>query len=178
MQTETIPLADLRPAEVNVRMHPEHQINELIRAVEMFGQTRPLVIDENNAILIGNGLYAALQKMQRNAADVLRISGLSPSQKSKLMISDNRIYVLGMDDYSAIIDLVRDMDDYDIPGFDPESLKNLVATSDLATETVINDFGTMSDEEIKGRRPAEATRTKAQNVVVCHFCGKDFVVVT
>lgn len=53
-------LSDLKHPEKNVRIHSEQQIRELKRSLEKFGQTRALVIDENNIILIGNGLYEAM----------------------------------------------------------------------------------------------------------------------
>lgn len=52
-------LSVLKHPEKNVRIHSEQQIRELKRSLEKFGQTRALVIDENNIILIGNGLYEA-----------------------------------------------------------------------------------------------------------------------
>lgn len=48
-------LDDLKHPEKNVRIHSEQQIRELKRSLEKFGQTRALVVDENNVILIGNG---------------------------------------------------------------------------------------------------------------------------
>ena len=53
-------LSVLKHPEKNVRIHSEQQIRELKRSLEKFGQTRALVIDENNIILIGNGLYEAM----------------------------------------------------------------------------------------------------------------------
>ena len=43
--------------EKNVRIHTEQQLREFERSVRMFGQIRPIVVDENNVILAGNGLY-------------------------------------------------------------------------------------------------------------------------
>lgn len=51
-------LSVLKHTEKNVRIHSEQQIRELKRSLEKFGQTRALVIDENNIILIGK--YNAL----------------------------------------------------------------------------------------------------------------------
>ena len=57
MKLEVVKINDLKPLEKNVRKHNEKQIDELIKSVEQFGQTRAMVIDEDNNILIGNGLY-------------------------------------------------------------------------------------------------------------------------
>lgn len=41
-------LSDLVKPEKNVRIHTEQQLKEFRRSIEMFGQIRPIVIDENN----------------------------------------------------------------------------------------------------------------------------------
>ena len=56
-------LMDLRHPEKNVRIHSDKQITEFKRSIEMFGQIRPIVIDEAGTILAGNGLYDALTAM-------------------------------------------------------------------------------------------------------------------
>ena len=60
MKLQKKKLSTLKPLEVNVRKHSDKQIKELIRSVNQFGQTRAIVIDEENNILIGNGLHAAM----------------------------------------------------------------------------------------------------------------------
>ena len=63
-------LSVLKHPEKNVRIHSEQQIRELKRSLEKFGQTRALVIDENNIILIGNGLYEAMVSLGYQAVNV------------------------------------------------------------------------------------------------------------
>lgn len=40
-------LADLRKPAHNIRRHSDKQITEYIRSIEMFGQIKPLVVDEH-----------------------------------------------------------------------------------------------------------------------------------
>lgn len=56
-------LSELRRPERNVRMHTDKQLKEFRRSVEMFGQIRPIVVDEDGVILAGNGLYETLLSM-------------------------------------------------------------------------------------------------------------------
>lgn len=53
MKITTAKIKDLKHPDKNVRIHSEQQIRELKRSLEKFGQTRALVVDENNTILIG-----------------------------------------------------------------------------------------------------------------------------
>lgn len=177
MDIETVPLADLHPPPRNVRLHPEAQITELMRAVEMFGQTRPVVIDEDNTVWAGNGLVTALQRLGRKDAQVLRMSGLSQAAKTKLMLSDNKIYTLGHDDYDGIMSLIRGLDNLDIPGFDSDLLSSLLSSDDVAS-AALDGFGRLSDAEKAERsRPiVQAVRTGNETRVTCPHCGKDFIV--
>ena len=63
-------LSDLVKPEKNVRIHTEQQLKEFRRSIEMFGQIRPIVIDENNIILAGNGLFDSLNAMGKETAEV------------------------------------------------------------------------------------------------------------
>ena len=63
MQTITVKIKDLKHPDKNVRMHPPEQIKEMKRSIKQFGQIRPAVIDENNMILAGNGMVAAMREM-------------------------------------------------------------------------------------------------------------------
>ncbi len=54
------PLSELHSPERNVRLHTDKQLKEFRRSVEMFGQIRPIVVDEGGMILAGNGLFEAI----------------------------------------------------------------------------------------------------------------------
>ena len=56
MKVTKKPLTELHPPERNVRMHTDKQLKEFRRSVEMFGQIRPIVVDEAGIKLAGNGL--------------------------------------------------------------------------------------------------------------------------
>lgn len=141
------PLADLRPPERNVRMHTEKQLKEFRRSVEMFGQIRPLVVDEDGVILAGNGLYKALCLMERTEADCYVVTGLSETQKKKLMLADNRVFDLGVDDLETLDAFILELkDDLDIPGFEEDLLKAMVMEVDAAGDA-LREYGRIEPEK-------------------------------
>lgn len=91
-------LADLRKPAHNIRRHSDKQITEYIRSIEMFGQIKPLVVDEHGEIIAGNGLFEALTRMGRETCDCYVVTGLTDVQKKKLMMADNKVYELGFTD--------------------------------------------------------------------------------
>ena len=63
MDIQKIKLADMKPLQENIRVHGENQIKHYIRSIKQFGQTKPIILDENYNILVGNGLYKAMTEM-------------------------------------------------------------------------------------------------------------------
>lgn len=148
MNVVKMPLSSLKRPQRNVRMHTEKQLKEFERSVTMFGQIRPIVVDDERTILAGNGLYETLLRMGWTEADVLQMQGLSDSQKKKLMLADNKIYGLGVDDLDSFDAILNELqDDLDIPGFDEELLKSMVSQASEVTEK-LQEYGTLDDEEI------------------------------
>ena len=148
MNVVKMPLSTLKRPERNVRMHTEKQLKEFERSVTLFGQIRPIVVDDERTILAGNGLYETLLRMGWTEADVLQVQGLSDSQKKKLMLADNKIYGLGVDDLDSFDAILNELqDDLDIPGFDEDLLKSMVSQACEVTEK-LQEYGTLDDEEI------------------------------
>lgn len=151
-------LDDLKHPEKNVRIHSEQQIRELKRSLEKFGQTRALVVDENNVILIGNGLYEAMVSLGYQEASVYVKTELSENDKKKLMIADNKTYALGIDNLDTLNEFFEELQgDLDIPGYDEEILQQMVADADEVTEK-ISEYGTLDESEIQKIKEANEKR--------------------
>ena len=165
MEVITMKLADLRKPEKNVRIHTEQQLKEFRRSVEMFGQIRPIVVDEKNVILAGNGLYDTLAAMGKDTAEVYRYDNLTENQKKKLMIADNKIFSLGIENLDTLNSFLEELNgDLDIPGFDEEILKQMVSDASEITER-LSEYGSLDDEEIRSiRENAERKDAQMQKV--------------
>lgn len=162
MEIITMKLADLVKPEKNVRIHTEQQLREFQRSVKMFGQIRPIVVDENNVILAGNGLYDTLIAMGKETADVYKYDNLTENQKKKLMIADNKIFSLGIENIDTLNSFLEDLQgDLDIPGFDEDILKQMVSEAEDVTEK-LSEYGTLDDEEIQSIK--ESGERKEQQI--------------
>lgn len=140
-------LTELKHPEKNVRMHTDKQIAEFQHSIQMFGQIRPIVVDENNIVLAGNGLFETLISLGYTEADCYVVTGLSEKEKKKLMLADNRIFDLGVDDMSAFDSVIAELgDDLDVPGFDEDLLKSLLADSSEVDE-MMSSYGLVDDEK-------------------------------
>lgn len=162
MKQLTMKLKDLVRPERNIRIHTEKQLAEFERSVRMFGQIRPIVIDENNIILAGNGLYETLLRMNREEALVYKYEDLTEAQKKKLMIADNKIFSLGIENLDTLNEFLEELEgDLDIPGFDEDILRQMVADADEITEK-ISEYGTLDEEEVRKIKEANEKREQAE----------------
>lgn len=202
MKLESIKLSELKPLKENVRKHSEKQINELIRSLEQFGQTRAMVIDEDNNILIGNALYYALVNMNKDKCQCFRKKDLSEIEKKKLILSDNKIYALGSDDFDGInnfVNLITKDGDFDIAGFDTYTLE-MMTLDEKENEVDISKYGTITNDNlVKSEQPntfipssisndsidsikndndishttnEEHIKNENKNTVICSNCGE------
>ena len=146
MKLTKIALSKLKAPEKNVRIHTDKQISEFKRSLEMFDQIRPIVVDEDYTILCGNGLYAALSALGRETADCYVITGLTPREKKKLMLADNKIFGLGIDDMAIFEEFIAELEgDLDIPGYDADLLATLTSSMD-DLDDMMSGYGIISDE--------------------------------
>ena len=151
-------LAELRPVEQNVRRHSPKQISEYMRSLNMFGQLRPLIVDEFGTIWIGNGMYEAMRNLGWETAECEVKTGLSDAEKKKMMMADNRIYELGMTDTDVFDEILRSLEgDVDIPGWDADLLETLNASA-AQVDAMVDGYGAYSPEDMGryGQREAAA----------------------
>ena len=160
MNVVKIKISLLKQPERNVRIHTAKQIDEFVRSIKMFGQIRPVVIDEDNTILAGNGLVEALIQAGIDEADCYKIENLTDKQKKKLMIADNKIFSLGIENLDTLNVFLEELDgDLDVPGFDEDILRSMVADADEVTEK-LSSYGTLDDEEIESIKEEGRKKTR------------------
>lgn len=188
-------LADLHVMEKNIRRHTEKQLKEYVRSIQMFGQFKPLVVDEDGQILAGNGLYYALQSMGAEKCDCYVMEGLTEAQKKKLMLADNRVYELGFTDTAIFDEIVQELGgDLDVPGWDADLLEMLNASVRDATE-MVESYGVYESGEVENvsskerpaeehapetaqpapaaqQQPAEEAPAQEERFVICPKCGE------
>lgn len=83
--------SNLRPYEANARQHPRRQMRKLRAAIETYGFTSPLIIDEHSVVLCGNLRLATALWMGLEAAPTITLEGLDPARRKALILADNRI---------------------------------------------------------------------------------------
>ena len=158
-----VKLSELRHPERNVRIHGQKQIDEMVRSLDFAEQLKPILIDENNVVLAGNGLMDGLiQQGKKEEAWCVRIIGASENDKKKIMTMDNRLYALGSDNHDVIEQFIRELaeaGEADIPGYDQAIIDTIAAETEEVTQMMQN-YGVMTEDD-KNRIDKAAERKAA-----------------
>lgn len=183
-----VPIDSLKPHPSNPRRHGEKQIAEIQKSLKMYGQYRDVLVDEDFVILAGHGLVEAMKGLGEVEASVMRFTGLSDSDKKKLLLVDNRVQTLGTDDIAMIVEIINDLDDVVVPGYDQEILESMLDDSaeDVIQQSidrydqrlgVESELGARQGGLISGGSTAEPQWGDEQGdpqLCKCPECGAEF----
>lgn len=130
MNVETVAIETLSADPANVRKHGEGQITKLMGALKRWGQTLPLLMDENNVVRIGNARLTAMQRLGWTEVQVVRLE-LPPSEWTALSIADNKLHDESEFDQGALAEVVgalraEDDDLAQAAGFTADELADLL----------------------------------------------------
>lgn len=113
-------IGDLTPDPRNARRHNDRNVETIVRALQEVGAARSIVVDEVGVILAGNATVeaaaaAGIERVQVVEADgetivAVRRSGLTPEQKAKLALYDNRAAELADWDGAVLAGLAEELD--------------------------------------------------------------------
>jgi ParB-like chromosome segregation protein Spo0J len=158
-------LDSLQPDPRNARAHSRENLDLITGSLKDVGAARSIVIDEDNVILAGNATVqaakaAGLTNVQVVEADgetviAVRRSGLTPAQKRRLALFDNRAAELASWDSDVLRSLARDTDLAGI--FGEDDLASLLGN---APEIVFPEYDESAAEEVAH--------------VTCPECGHTF----
>jgi hypothetical protein len=108
LQAHLRPMEALKHDPENARKHSERQLTALQNALNKLGQHRPLVVNSDGQILIGNGLYTAAQRL--GWTHVAAIETDEPKTEAHLRaLTDNEISDLASWDQQRRCALITDL---------------------------------------------------------------------
>ncbi len=139
-------LSALTPDPRNARTHSDRNRALIEQSLREVGAARSIVVDENGVILAGNATVDAavaagmahVRIIETNGAELVAVrrTGLSPEQKRRLGLLDNRTAELAAWDTEVLASLAEDTD---LAGlWEPDELADLL-NSDLPSTRLLGD---------------------------------------
>ena len=91
MKIENVKAEKLIPYEFNNKIHDETQVNRIANSIREFWFLQPLVIDQNNIIIVWHWRFEASQKLWMKELPCVRVENLTDEQIKKFRILDNKL---------------------------------------------------------------------------------------
>lgn len=150
MNIENFKIESIIPYEFNSKVHDEDQVNKIANSIKEFGFNQPLVIDENNIIVVGHGRYQAAKKLELKEVPCLKILDLNETKKRAYRILDNKINESSWDfkNLSYEFPLLK-AEDLDFDSWGLTELELHLGNPDESPYDTYKDDETMQDMEHK-----------------------------
>lgn len=124
-----IPL-DLIVCPGNARTHTDKQIDQIRQSIQEFGFTNPILIDEKDELIAGEGRLKAAKLEELEKVPTITLEGLSDVQKKAYRLADNAIPLNAGWNQEVLTHSLKELKDlkYDtsIIGFSDKKLKEFM----------------------------------------------------
>ena len=154
MEIRRVKIGEIKPYENNPRLN-DGAVDAVAESIRQCGYCAPIVVDENMVILAGHTRHKALQKLGYDECEVCIVKGLTPEQKKKYRILDNKTNELASWDFAL---LESELEGLDFEGFDfgfdlstDESKEEVVEDESLDANTQDPPITKVGDIWILGR---------------------------
>jgi DNA modification methylase len=125
-----VPVHLVKSNPKNTRTHSKKQIRQIAASIRKLGFATPILIDEHNVLIAGQGRWEASLLAGMTSIPAIVIDGLSEAKKRALMLADNRIaQSAGWDRERLAIELaalpellIEDGLDISVTGFEPAEI--------------------------------------------------------
>lgn len=127
-----IKISELKPYENNARTHSIEQIEAICNSIKEFGFINPVIIDENNMILVGHGRIEAAKVLGIDEAPYRRVTNLTEDQKRAYILADNKLSDLGGWDEALLAQELGEIElDMSLFGFDNIDIGDIDINEDI-----------------------------------------------
>ena len=115
----------IKPYGKNAKKHPKDQVAKIANSIKAFGFKQPIVIDQENTIIVGHGRYEAAKLLKLDEVPCVLADDLSPEKIKAYRLADNKL-----NESEWVMDLVLeelkglDNELVELTGFDLDLMDN------------------------------------------------------
>jgi site-specific DNA-methyltransferase (adenine-specific) len=161
MKIETIKLTNLTPDPNNARQHDEKNLKAIEGSLSQFGQRKPIVIDQANVIVAGNGTVEAAKRLGWTEIQAVRVPADWDADRIKAFaLADNRTAELATWDQQVMASQLLELQEagFDIEEFgfelqdpliDPDALIEDEMPVDVETRVAKGDVWILGNHKLK-----------------------------
>lgn len=144
LKIEYVDINSIKPYENNAKLHPEEQIEQIKKSIEMFGMDDPIGIWKDE-IVEGHGRLIACQQLGMTEIPIIRLDHLTDEERKAYTLAHNKLTMNSDFDIDILNEELMNFDTIDMSefGFDIEF--------DVHEEEVIQDEVPDVPEEPKSK---------------------------
>lgn len=156
LKTIYIDQKDLHLNDENVNVHSSKSIEKIAKSLKEFGFINPIVIDNDNIVIAGNGRLEAARRLKIDKIPCIRAEHLTEAQLKAYAIADNRVAeesFFDMELLSAEIEGLQDLIDTDSLGFDEDELMDILHSDIFDDDSNVIETKEKNDKETERMNP-------------------------
>jgi len=152
LKIEYVNIHELKPYEMNAKLHPAEQIEQIKESIEDFGFNDPIAVWKDNIIIEGHGRLIAAEELGIEEVPIIRLDDLTDEQRRAYALVHNKLTMNSDFDFAMLSMELEDITgiDMDVYGFDPGGL----------------DIPVAQEEEKEAEQ-----ETKEPQMIQCPHCG-------
>lgn len=116
MKVQNVSIDSIKPYENNPRDN-DGGVDAVANSIKEFGWQQPIVVDNDNVIIVGHTRYKAAKKLGMDKVPVVVANNLSPEQVKAYRLADNKTGELTNWDMGLLDDELADIADIDMSDF-------------------------------------------------------------
>jgi site-specific DNA-methyltransferase (adenine-specific) len=160
MQLEPLKISSLTLDPNNARTHDNANLEAIAGSLTQFGQRKPIVIDQNNVIVAGNGTVTAAQSLGWTEIQAVRVPADWDADRIKAFaLADNRTAELASWDQQVMASQLLDLQEAGFqieefgfelaePAIDPDSIQEDEVPEEAISRTALGDIWQLGDHRI------------------------------
>ena len=149
MEIIEMDISEIKPYKDNPREISQEAVKKVKNSISEFGNNQPIVIDQNNVIVVGHTRWKALKQLNKTKAFVIK-KEFDKNKAVAYRIMDNRSGAESKWDKQLLMSelqvLKDDKFDLDLTGFDALELKDIMLDKDLFEPTDKDDQGKLDQD--------------------------------
>lgn len=138
-----VSIDEIKEHPMNPRVHSDSAVNKLVRSIEEFGFTNPVLVSKDGYILAGHGRLKASKKAGLSEVPAIFLD-LEGDKADAYLIADNRLQEETDWDLPVLKDLIEHLDtgsiDLELTGFNEKELEDLMTQFHMDDEIKEDHF--------------------------------------
>jgi len=129
-------VAEIKPYEKNAKAHPKKQVEQIAASIKEFGFNQPIVVDEQNTVIVGHGRLEAAKILGLTDVPTITVK-LTDEQSRAYRLADNKLNESEWD-MNLVIEELKGLSEpmLELTGFDKDLLIEPDAQDDVIPENV------------------------------------------